>query len=351
MLKMNIEKKLPSFNLTVNFITDKKILGFLGASESGKSMSLRCIAGLETPSSGEIILNNRTLYNSTNNINLKCQKRNVGFLFQNYALMPNMNVLENIKLGVITKKDKEQINSLTEEYISRFNLEGLEKKYPWQLSGGQQQRVALARALIRNPDILLLDEPFSALDHHLRLNMEKELTTLLKDYTGHVVFVTHDIAEAYRICDEIIVFDSGKALCNKDKKLLFSNPSTLTEAKITGCKNISSIKILDKNTIYAEAWGFTLYVNSLQMNDTPSYVGIRAHFIDVLKSNNENLNNVNSFTVENIMENPFDLTIYVKSNNDTKGLITFFLEKEDLFFKVGDIINLHFSENNLFTFK
>ena len=109
MLKMNIEKKLPPFNLTVNFITDKKILGFLGASESGKSMSRRFIAGLETPSSGAIILNNRTLYNSTNNINLKCQKRNVGFLFQNYALMPNMNVLENIKLGVITKKIKNKL--------------------------------------------------------------------------------------------------------------------------------------------------------------------------------------------------------------------------------------------------
>ncbi|CDM70250.1 putrescine transport ATP-binding protein [Clostridium bornimense] len=350
MLEMNIKKSLSSFNLTVNFATDKKILGFLGASGSGKSMSLRCIAGLETPSSGEIILNNRILYNSTNNINLKCQKRNIGFLFQNYALMPNMNVLENIKLGVIRKKDKEQINTLTAEYIKRFNLEGLEKKYPWQLSGGQQQRVALARALIINPDILLLDEPFSALDHHLKLTMEKELTTLLKYYTGYVVFVTHDIAEAYRICDEIIVFDNGTALCNKDKKLLFSNPSTLTEAKITGCKNISSIKILDTNTIYAEDWGLKLKINSLKTENLPSYVGIRAHFIDVLKNTNKNLTNINSFTVENIMENPFDLTIYVKANNETKGLITFFLEKEDLFFNIGDIINLHFSENNLFVF-
>lgn len=351
MIKMNIEKTLPSFKLKVNFTTDKKILGFLGASGSGKSMSLRCIAGLETPSSGEISLNDRIFYNSKNKINLKCQKRNVGFLFQNYALMPNMNVLENIKLGVLTEKDKCRVNDLTEEYINHFNLKGLENKYPWQLSGGQQQRVALARALIRNPDILLLDEPFSALDHHLRLTMEKELTTLLKSYTGHVIFVTHDIAEAYRICDEIVVFDNGKASNSKDKKLLFLNPSTLTEAKITGCKNISSIKIIDKNTIYAEDWGLKLQINNLQMENLPSYVGIRAHFIDVIKSTNENLSNTNSFTVENIMENPFDLTIYVKTTNETRGLITFFLEKEDLFFKVGDIITLHFSKNNLFVFR
>ena len=149
------------------------IIGFLGSSGSGKSMTLKCIAGLEKPSKGKIIINDKVLFDSEEKINVKTKDRKVGFLFQNYALFPHMTIKDNIEIG-LDKISKDEKSKLSFKYIKKFGLEGLESRYPWQLSGGQQQRVALARALITSPDILLLDEPFSALDNHLRASMEKD---------------------------------------------------------------------------------------------------------------------------------------------------------------------------------
>ena len=346
MLKVNIEKELPSFNLKVNFEQDKGILGFLGASGSGKSMSLKCISGLEKPSKGQIILGDKTFFNSDQNINLTCQKRNIGFLFQNYALFPHMNVRENIELGLLKMNSSEK-NKLSSEYIERFSLNELENKYPWQLSGGQQQRVALARALITSPDILLLDEPFSALDNHLRLNMEKELSSILKTYGGHVIFVTHDIGEAYRICDNIIIYDNGNALDNREKHLLFKRPKTLPEAILTGCKNISKAKKVNDNTIYALDWNEEFKVVS-PVPDSIEYICIRDQHIEFINDNTEA--NVYSFKVENIIENPFDLSIYVRNAHNNSNVITFLLDKQKLNFSIGDTIYIKFSIENLFYF-
>ena len=346
MLKVNIEKELPSFNLKVNFEQDKGILGFLGASGSGKSMSLKCISGLEKPSKGQIILGDKTFFNSDQNINLTCQKRNIGFLFQNYALFPHMNVRENIELGLLKMNSSEK-NKLSSEYIERFSLNGLENKYPWQLSGGQQQRVALARALITSPDILLLDEPFSALDNHLRLNMEKELSSILKTYGGHVIFVTHDIGEAYRICDNIIIYDNGNALDNREKHLLFKRPKTLPEAILTGCKNISKAKKVNDNTIYALDWNEEFKVIG-PVPDSIKYICIRDQHIEFINDNIET--NVYSFKVENVIENPFDLSIYVRNAHNNSNVITFLLDKQKLNFSIGDTIYIKFSIENLFYF-
>ena len=185
-LFIDIKKGLSSFNLDVSMKSKGGIIGFLGASGSGKSMTLKCIAGLEKADKGKIIINDKVLFDSENKINIKTKDRKVGFLFQNYALFPHMTIKNNIEIG-LDKTSKDEKNKLSANYIKKFGLEGLENRYPWQLSGGQQQRVALARALITSPDILLLDEPFSALDNHLRANMERELVEILKDYDGTVV--------------------------------------------------------------------------------------------------------------------------------------------------------------------
>ncbi|MBM6859637.1 ATP-binding cassette domain-containing protein [Clostridium saudiense] len=346
-LIIDIEKHLPTFDLKVKVNQDKGVLGFLGASGSGKSLTLKTIAGLDKPTKGKIIVNGTEFYNSNSKINLSPQKRQVGFLFQNYALFPNMTVSENIQIGLGKLKSQEKIK-LCKEYIERLDLGGLEKHYPWQLSGGQQQRVALARALVISPKILLLDEPFSALDHHLRHSMEKELISILKDYNGNVIFVTHDIEEAFRVCDNIIVFDKGTALNNRNKIELFKAPKSYAEAKLTGCKNLSPAKFSYSNKIYAESWGYEYTVNSLH-TDNISYVGIRAHHIELANSNNE----VNSypFIVENIIENPFDYTIYIKNPTLPNGdLISFSLAKKKLTFKISDIINVKFPIENLFYF-
>ena len=284
-LHIDITKNLSSFNLDVSMESKGGIIGFLGASGSGKSMTLKCIAGLEKPSKGKIVINDKVLFDSQEKIN-----RKVGFLFQNYALFPHMTIKDNIEIG-LDKISKDEKSKLSSNYIKKFGLEGLEKRYPWQLSGGQQQRVALARALITSPDILLLDEPFSALDNHLRASMERELVELLKDYEGTVVFVTHDIAEAYRVCDKIIVFDGGKAKDIREKNVLFQ------------CKD-------------------------------------------------EKEENVFEVIIENIVENPFDYTLYIKSINSNKaGLIHFTISKEEMVFDINEKIKVKFEPQYLFTFK
>lgn len=346
-LLIDIEKHLPTFDLNVKVNQDKGVLGFLGASGSGKSLTLKTIAGLDKPTKGKIIVDGTEFYNSDSKINLSPQKRQVGFLFQNYALFPNMTVSENIQIGLGSLNKSKKIK-LSKEYIERLDLDGLEKHYPWQLSGGQQQRVALARALVISPKILLLDEPFSALDHHLRHSMEKELMSILKDYNGNVIFVTHDIEEAFRVCDNIVVFDKGTALNNRNKIDLFKSPKSYAEAKLTGCKNLSPAKLSSSNKIYAESWGYEYTINALH-TDNINYVGIRAHHIELANSDDEI--NSYSFIVENIIENPFDYTIYIKNPILPNGdLIRFSLDKKKLTFKISDTINVKFPIESLFCF-
>ncbi|MFQ9616829.1 MAG: sulfate/molybdate ABC transporter ATP-binding protein [Clostridium butyricum] len=349
MLKVQFEKKLPNFNISVDFTVGKGMLGILGPSGSGKSMTLKSIAGLEKPHSGLIKTNECTLYDSENNIFLKPQNRNVGYVFQNYALMPHMNIIDNIKLGIKNNKRKNDINTLCSEYIERFKLNNLEKKYPWQLSGGQQQRVALARALITNPRILLLDEPFSALDHHLRLKMQNELKSILNSYDGYVLFVTHDIEEAYRICDNILVFENGLNFPVRSRNQLFDTPGNLTEATITGCKNISKATRISSHKIYAEDWHMELNVQSCEKDI--AYVGIRAHYINPVSDNSMKELNTDLFLIENIIENPFDLTIYARQvNKENSAQITFFMPKNNLYFKIHEKIHLNFPKESLFVF-
>lgn len=348
-LHIDIKKGLSSFNLDVSMKSKGGIIGFLGESGSGKSMTLKCIAGLEKADKGKIIINDKVLFDSENKINIKTKDRKVGFLFQNYALFPHMTIKNNIEIG-LDKVSKMEKSKLSSNYIKKFGLEGLENRYPWQLSGGQQQRVALARALITSPDILLLDEPFSALDNHLRANMERELVEILKDYDGTVVFVTHDIAEAYRVCDKIIVFDSGKASEIREKNILFEKPLSLAEAKITGCKNISKAKRLNSDYILAEEWNLKLKVLSENIN--PEYIAIRSHNIKLFNDKEKNIVNSFNMIIENIVENPFDYTLYIREvSSSNVNLINFTISKEKMKFKINDIIKVNFQEKYLFTFK
>ena len=181
MLKVNIQKELKEFDLDVDFELKSKRLGILGPSGCGKSMTLKSIAGIVNPDDGFISLNDTVYFDSSNKTNLKPQKRNVGYLFQNYALFPNMTVEENIAIGLGKDCDKNHLY----EIIKRFHLNGLEKRYPRQLSGGQQQRVALARIMAYSPDVILLDEPFSAMDTFLKEQLRLELVNSLRDFDDH----------------------------------------------------------------------------------------------------------------------------------------------------------------------
>lgn len=270
-LKVNIKKRLGNFNLDVAFETERGVFAILGASGCGKSMTLKCIAGIETPDEGRIELNGRVLYDSAKKINLTPQKRRVGYMFQDYALFPNMTVEQNIKAGMGKHPEEEKVRS----YINRFRLEGLEKHYPAQLSGGQKQRVAMARMIASEPDILLLDEPFSALDSYLKWELEQEMRDMLAEVQKPVLFVSHNRDEVYRLCSMVSCIDHGKMEVIEKTKEFFHNPKTKTAAVLSGCKNISAAEIVDNNHIKALGWGITLCVSEIP--EETKAVGIRAH--------------------------------------------------------------------------
>ena len=307
-LIVDIEKEVGGFFLKANFETNGAPLGFLGASGSGKSMTLRCIAGLETPTKGKIILNGRTLFDTEKKINIPCQQRKIGFLFQNYALFPHMTVEENIGIGV-KGISSQQKRVLVQERIKSMQLEGLEKRYPSELSGGQQQRVALARALAIEPEVLLLDEPFSALDNHLRSQMEEEMLGILAGYEGVSLFVTHNINEAYRICEDIAIFSQGSITAWGEKDKMFQQPPTYAAAQLTGCKNLSKARKQGEYTILAEEWGCLLEVEQ-PVPDHIRYVGIRAHDIQFCKE----APSQNSYKgqITHVSTTPFHVSIFFK---------------------------------------
>ena len=274
-IAVNIKKNLGSFRLDVAFSQESGVLALLGGSGCGKSMTLRCIAGIETPDSGKIVLNGVTVYDSERKINLPPQQRQVGLLFQNYALFPNMTVEENILCGLREKRDKSEKTALLAEYIRKFHLEGLEKHTPAQLSGGQKQRCALARMLIGRPGILMLDEPFSALDSYLRWELERELLSTLREYDGTVLFVSHDRDEVYRISDRIAVYQNGTIDVIGDKWELFRQPITCTAAILTGCKNVAEASYSEKKVTVPQ-WGLTLPLPADGLPDSMTHLGIRA---------------------------------------------------------------------------
>ena len=235
-LVVDIEKKLGSFLLRSKFETGSGTMALLGASGCGKSVTLKCIAGIMTPDKGRIVLDGETLFDSEKHIDLTPQRRQVGYLFQQYALFPNMTVLQNIQCGIRSGSRREKQQRASEQ-LRRFRLEGLEKKYPAQLSGGQQQRVALARILASEPRAILLDEPFSALDGFLKWNLEMELADFLSDFSGPILWVSHDLGECFRSCRSVCIMDNGASLPVTDMETLVHHPATQCAARLVGLRN------------------------------------------------------------------------------------------------------------------
>ena len=276
-LTVDIEKRLGDFRLRARFECGDGVTGLLGPSGCGKSLTLKCIAGIERPDRGRIALDGRVLFDAERHINLKPRERRVGILFQNYALFPNMTVRENLRCGLCREGDRRRRDQALEEALALFELNELENRRPGQLSGGQQQRVALARALVNRPDILLLDEPFSALDAHLRLRLQVATLNALRDYGKPALLVTHDRDEAYRLCDDIAVMSGGLALQPMETKRLFDDPGTVAAATLTGCKNITAARRVGRDRLFAPDWGVTLET-ALPVPGNVTHVGIRAHY-------------------------------------------------------------------------
>lgn len=279
-LRVNIYNRLQGFQLHVHFANDDTPLGLLGRSGSGKSMILRCIAGLETPTDGQIILNDRVLFDSHRGINVPSRERRIGVVFQNYALFPHLNVAQNIGFGLqdLTKAER---SHRIHDYLHLMHLANLAHRYPHQLSGGQQQRVALARALAIAPDALLLDEPLSALDTHLRSQLEQLLAEVLSAFDGISLFVTHNLEEVYRVCPNIMVMDEGRAIATGPKQQMFEHPPHPRVAQMTGCQNIAAAVRRGPNRVEVKDWN--CFLETLESRpDNLTHVGIHAHQIRVV---------------------------------------------------------------------
>ncbi|NUN65620.1 molybdate ABC transporter permease subunit [Pseudanabaena biceps] len=314
-LVIDIQKQLLEFDLRIALHCADKSIGILGASGTGKSMLLKCISGMETPSSGRIVINGKVLFDSVKDINLPSRDRHIGFLFQNYALFPHLTVTQNIAFGLSKELSRSQVREKVFEQLQSIELQGFGDRYPHQLSGGQQQRVALARALVSQPDILLLDEPFSALDTHLRSQIERELISTLSTYKGITLFVTHNIDEAYRICQNLLILERGQVMSYGEKSAVFDHPANVETARLTGCKNFSRIQAIAPNLIAALEWGCQLQVNPTGSN-SPTHIGIRAHHIAFLESQVKN-DSPNTFPcwLVRTTETPHRMTLYLKLND------------------------------------
>lgn len=332
-LLIDIKKSLPGFKLQVKLSNKQDIIGVLGPSGAGKSMLLKCIAGLVKPDEGKIILNQKTLFDSAQKINLPPQKRQVGFLFQNYALFPHLTIAENIAFG-LSRLSKIEINQRVAELMQRFRLVDsgdMAKRFPGQISGGQQQRVALARAMAAEPDILLLDEPFSALDDNLRTHMTKEMLAYLKDFSGSTLFVTHNIEEAYRVCNRIAVLNAGNLEAFGPKRELFQIPGSFAAAKITGCKNIAAAIRKSAHLLEVPSWGIQL-ATDMEIAEEKGFVGIRANHIKLADGLTDDYDSVSencySAWIADESEAPFRSTFFLKIGSKPVALDDFQVQWE-----------------------
>jgi len=276
-LEIAIEKKLEHFDLDVKFCANKGAVGLLGASGAGKSMTLRMIAGIVTPDSGRIVLNGRVLFDSTTNCDITPARRRIGIVFQDYALFPNMTVAENVGFG-LNALPVSRRHASVQKLLAQMHIAELADRYPAEISGGQRQRVAIARCMAIEPDALLFDEPFTALDPHLRRQMEEQLREALAGFNGAVVFVTHDMEEAFRFCTDLLVLDSGRVIASGPKHQLFERPRTVAAARLTGCKNIAAARRIAENRIAVDAWNCELQT-AIPVPESLTHIGIRSHQI------------------------------------------------------------------------
>ena len=239
MIAIAVRKQLGEFSLDAVFASAGGTPVLYGESGSGKSVTLQAIAGLLRPDDGTIRIGERTVFDSAAGIDVPPHHRNLGYVVQQLALFPHLTAEENITYALTGATDADRRHRL-DDLPALLSLEGLEHRLPRQLSGGQQQRLALARALARPVDALLLDEPFSALDESLRADLRAELLRIRSELTIPIVFVTHDLREAYLLADSVAVIDNGRVLQHGSKEDVFQRPASRRVAQLTGVRTSSA---------------------------------------------------------------------------------------------------------------
>ncbi|WP_410507653.1 ABC transporter ATP-binding protein [Methanosarcina hadiensis] len=323
----------PSFSMNCSFDADSNFSVLFGCSGSGKTTALRCIAGLETPDAGTIKINGTVYFDSRKRINLPPQKRKIGYMFQENALFPHMNVRQNIEFGLkglSPVEKKKRVN----EMLGLMGIEELEFAYPDKLSGGQKQKVALGRSLAPDPDVLLLDEPFSSLDTVVRMKLRKELHTIQKRLGIPVIFVTHDPVEAFTMADRMVVFDGGKVQQIGSPEDIFYHPKTRYVAELVGFSNLFDDAVVEGHGQGAEC----TFLWSLGTEITAPYIermagdrvswGIRPESIELVDKKNMQV------IRHEDRKNLFDGTIMNVVNKGTSRIMSLILKESEDVLKV-----------------
>ena len=335
-LYVDITKKLGNFTLNVKIATGSKSTALFGMSGSGKSITLKCIAGILKPDSGRIILNDRILFDSDKKINIPPQERNIGYLPQNFALFPDMNVSENIICG-LQKHNRKERKSLCNDLLNRFDLYEIAHLYPHQLSGGQQQRVALTRALATEPELLLFDEPFSSLDSLLKQQLGLDLLIMLKEFDGEILFVSHDKDEVCKLCESVCVIENGTNTNVKPLDAVLDCSETISEALLAGIDNIG--KISDSNL---SEFGFTV---DTEKSENAKYVAIKS---DSIKTDGSDCSIVFETVIVDIIRDSNKHYLICKANDKSKHLLVF---TNDLNYCINETITLSIDSKDIYYLK
>jgi len=299
------EGEKPSFSMNCSFDADSEFAVLFGCSGSGKTTALRCIAGLENPDAGTIRINDTLYFDSKKRVNLSPQKRKIGYMFQENALFPHMNVRQNIEFGLKGLNSMDKANRV-DDMLDLAGIEKLEFAYPDELSGGQKQKVALARALAPNPDVLLLDEPFSSLDTIVRLKLRRELRAIQKKLGITVILITHDPVEAFTMADRMVVFDNGKVQQLGSPEDVFYHPKTRYVAELVGFSNLFDDAVVERHGQKGEC----TFIWSLGTEITAPYIrrmagdkvswGIRPENIELV--DNENVHSIRKEDRKNLFK-------------------------------------------------
>ena len=307
-LEVSVERALENFKLKVGLEAGPVPVGLLGPSGAGKSMTLRMIAGIISPDRGRIVLNGQVLFDSGTKKNVPAAKRRVGFVFQDYALFPHLTVEENVGFALHSLPDTERRTRVQKQLVA-LRISELEHRYPREISGGQRQRVAIARCMAMAPDALLLDEPFAALDPHLRRQTEEQLRETLASFGGPVVFVTHDMEEAFRFCTDLLVLDRGQIIAGGPKHELFVRPRTVAAARLTGCKNVVAARRVGEHRIAVPSWECELKTAE-PVAGLLTHLGYRSHQI-VFETQPGGENSLSAWLIST-SEAPHEMTLYLR---------------------------------------
>ncbi|MBD2549861.1 molybdate ABC transporter permease subunit [Microcystis elabens FACHB-917] len=308
-LRFDLHQGHGDFRFALAHDTSCRRLAILGPSGAGKSLLLRLLAGLERPRSGRIELNGRVLFDAGRCLDLPPERRRIAVVLQHDALFPHLNVAANVGFGLAHLPPAER-HARVAAQLAAVGLQAQARLFPSQLSGGQQQRAALARALVTEPDLLLLDEPLSSQDAHRRRQLQQLMEDLLDRSGIPTLLVTHDMEEAYRLSEELLVIDGGALLRHGTRREVFAHPGAVTVARLTGCKNISAVQRLGPTRLRALAWGL-----DLELPDPPeatvTHVGLRANHLDLAAAPGPGAAHHWPCRVVRVSEGPLHVTVFV----------------------------------------